>query len=375
MRRYSGIQTLSVNVTLYLILIALSGLLVGSTANEICEHVEKAWEIGQRAIELLKEELGGEADDLLAVEGGGVHLHKIRGVMHDTCATANLTATLMQEKRNTSGQLRYGYDEWEALAEEHKPWFDFLCGNHVRNLPIDEFNRQFEHYLREHLGNELETIRREGNGRTRVDASGVLLLRSLCRLTHTGAKEYAKGDGKRFADWLQEKYVGTVKNRCAGRAEFSKRQDWCCEASWKLYNLVKPINLYCIETLILDPNILRDSTLTRIENIRFQAYIHTNAIMWKVCFHELRALTNTKQMSAFGLGVNPMELGDIYDHLWNMGLLLQWDQCLDILQSDYRAWPKVRENVECSREFYEALHRSRLTLNKALRGALSVHDS
>jgi hypothetical protein len=151
--------------------------------------------------------------------------------MHDSCATANLTATLMQEKRNTSGQPRYGYDEWETLAEEHKPWYDFLCGNHVRNLPIDEFNRQFEQYLREHLGMELETIRREGNGCTRVDASGVLLLRSLCRLTHTGAKEYAKGDGKRFADWLQEKYVGAVKNRCAERAEFSKRQDWCCVAS------------------------------------------------------------------------------------------------------------------------------------------------
>ena len=119
MRRYSGTKTLSVNVTLSLILIPLSGLLVGSTAIEICEHVEKAWEIGQRAIELLKAELGGEADDLLAVEGGGVLLHKIRGVMHDTCATANLTATLMQEKRNTSGRLRYGYDEWEALAGEH----------------------------------------------------------------------------------------------------------------------------------------------------------------------------------------------------------------------------------------------------------------
>ncbi len=49
---------------------------MGSTANEICEHVEKAWAIGQRAIELLKEELGDEADDLLAVEGGGVQLHR-----------------------------------------------------------------------------------------------------------------------------------------------------------------------------------------------------------------------------------------------------------------------------------------------------------
>ena len=117
------------------------------------------------------------------------------------------------------------------MAGEDKPYYDYLCANHVRNLPIDEFNREFERYLRDDLGTEMETIRREGNGRTRVEASGVLLLRSLCRLTHSGAKEYAKGDGKRFADWLQDKYEGRIRNRCAGRAEFSKRQDWCCEAS------------------------------------------------------------------------------------------------------------------------------------------------
>jgi hypothetical protein len=110
---------------------------VGSTAMEICEHVEQAWANGQRAIDLLREELGGEADDLLAVEGGGLKLHKIRGVMHDTCATANLTATLIKEKQNTSGQLQFGYDTWEELAAEDKPWYDFLCANHVRNLPID----------------------------------------------------------------------------------------------------------------------------------------------------------------------------------------------------------------------------------------------
>ena len=156
--------------------------------------MEQAWALGQRAIDLLREELGGEADNLLAVEGGGVQLHKIRGFMHDTCATANLTATLMKEKRNMSGQLCFGYDEWENMAEEDKSYYNYLCANHVRNLPIDEFNRLFEKYLRAALGAEMETIRREGNGRTRVEASGVLLLRSLCRLTHSGAKEYAKGD-------------------------------------------------------------------------------------------------------------------------------------------------------------------------------------
>ncbi len=88
--------------------------------------MEEAWATGQRAIELLRMELGGEADNLLPLTGGGVLLHKIRGVMHDTCATTNLTATLMLEKRNTSGQLRFGYDEWETLAAANKPWFDFL---------------------------------------------------------------------------------------------------------------------------------------------------------------------------------------------------------------------------------------------------------
>ncbi len=72
---------------------------------------------------------------------GGVQLHKLRGVMHDTCNTANKTARLGKVLRETSGQLFYGYDEWETRAEEDKPWFDFLCGNHTRNLPMDEFNK------------------------------------------------------------------------------------------------------------------------------------------------------------------------------------------------------------------------------------------
>jgi hypothetical protein len=156
--------------------------------------------------------------------------------------------------------------------------------------------------------------------------------------------------------------VALIVDRCAGRAEFSKRQDWCVEASWKFHNLIQPINLYCIETLVLDANILRDSILTRVEQIRsahlshpvlqypkpvpspasrFQAYVHTCAIMWKVCFQELRALTNTKQLSEAGLNVNPMELNDIYEHVWNLGVLLQTTDCLQILQLVYRAWPKV----------------------------------
>jgi hypothetical protein len=331
------------NVPPHLVTIQCAGLLVGSTAAEIASHIEQAWDVGQRALLLLRAELGGgaAADKFVPLTNGGIKLHKLRGIMHDTCATANLAAVFIGELRDISGQLEFGYDEWENKAKDEKPWFDFLCGNHVRNLPIDEFNRLFEAYIKLNLGDDLTRISRDGNGRTRVEASGILLLRSMCRLTHKGHHQYAKGDGHRFEDWLKAKYNGQIINRCAGRAEFSKRQDWCCEASWKFHNLIQPVNLYCIETLILDANILRDSILTRIENNRFQAYVHTCAIMWKVCFQELRALTNTKQLSYDGLNVNPMELNDIYEHVWNLGVLLKTDECLSILLEEFRPWPKV----------------------------------
>ena len=196
-----------------LITIQCAGLLVGSTAAEIAGHIEAAWDVGQQAIGLLREELGGEADKLVPLRNGGVQLHKLRGIMHDTCATANLAAELIGELRELSGQLQFGYDNWENKAKEEKPWFDFLCANHVRNLPIDEFNRLFEQYIKINLGPDLDKISRDGNGRTRVEASGLLLLRSLCRLTHKGHQQYAKGDGHRFQDWLEKKYNGLVKNR------------------------------------------------------------------------------------------------------------------------------------------------------------------
>ncbi len=163
-----------------MVTIQCAGLLVGSTAAEIARHIEGAWDVGQQAITLLRAELSAEVDVLVPMNNGGVQLHKLRGIMHDTCATANLAAVFIGELRDISGQLQFGYDEWERKAKEDKSWFDFLCANHVRNLPIDEFNRLFEEYIKTHLGVELAQISRDGNGRTRVEASGLLLLRSLC---------------------------------------------------------------------------------------------------------------------------------------------------------------------------------------------------
>jgi hypothetical protein len=98
-------------------------------------------------------------------------------------------------------------------------------------------------------------------------------------------------------------------NRCVGRAERSKRQDWICEASWKFHNLIEPIVGYTVGTVLLGANTLRDSVVTRLENLHYEAYVHCNAIMWKTVFQELRGLTNTTSI------LNPMELNDLYDHL------------------------------------------------------------
>ncbi len=48
-----------------IVTIQCAGLLVGSTAAEIASHIEGAWDLGQRAISMLREELGGEADKLV----------------------------------------------------------------------------------------------------------------------------------------------------------------------------------------------------------------------------------------------------------------------------------------------------------------------
>jgi hypothetical protein len=58
---------------------------------------------------------------------------------------------------------------------------------------MDELNRQFQTYITRELGESMKAIQMESGGRSRVEASGILFLRSLCRLTHTGHAQYAKG--------------------------------------------------------------------------------------------------------------------------------------------------------------------------------------
>ena len=142
------------------------------------------------------------------------------------------------------------------------------------------------------------------------------------------------------------------------------------------------IMLYLIDMLVLEPNVLRDSILVsallsldlcptksftllislfptqmlqvRMEIIHYESYVHVNAIMWRVLYRELRALTNDSTMH-----LNPMEINDLYEAVWNVGVVLQSDDALSILDLDFRPWPKVKEGTAACTEFYRVHDRNK----------------
>ena len=176
--------------------IECAGLLTGSTATRVAQHVKVLWERGQAAVNLLRQELGAQADELVPLVKGGVTMTKLRGVMHDTCSTANLTAKKVRIIRDKAGEEMYGKDEWLNMQELGNGWQDFLCANHSRNLHFDAFARGYSAYVKEQLGDGLAAARLRCGGRLRIEPDGEAFIRSICKLTHVGPKQYAKGNGQ-----------------------------------------------------------------------------------------------------------------------------------------------------------------------------------
>ena len=186
-----------------IITLECAGLLPSSTAAETVEHVKKIWERGRACVEMVREQLGADLKDTLApLKNGGLMLHKIFGLMHDTCSTANLVAELMASVRDEVGEEYFGTDEWDGRDNKAKPMFDFLCGNHTRNLLAVRFEKRHDAFLEAELGEALRAAKTACGGRVRLECSGTHFLRSLCKLTHKGFGQYVKGDGDAFSDFL-----------------------------------------------------------------------------------------------------------------------------------------------------------------------------
>ena len=106
--------------------------------------------------------------------------------------------------------------------------FDYLCSNHTRGLPVDAFVRLFDAYLDENLAEDFAAAVAASGSRTRLEKSGIALLRSICKLVFDGHGAYVKGDGLEFRQFLEDEYPELGKTS-VGRAELSKRQDWSLE--------------------------------------------------------------------------------------------------------------------------------------------------
>jgi hypothetical protein len=114
----SGTESRKGRTTSSYVTIECAGLLVGITATRVVEHVRVSWERAQTVVALLRAELGADADDLVPLVNGGVTLAKLRGVMHDTCNTANLVAKQVQVLRDNCGKNLYGAEEWKAMQQD-----------------------------------------------------------------------------------------------------------------------------------------------------------------------------------------------------------------------------------------------------------------
>ena len=53
----------------------------------------------------------------------------------------------MLEVRDRKCREHFGDDVWVAAEPKAKACFDFLCGNHTRNLPVVRFNKVHNFYL------------------------------------------------------------------------------------------------------------------------------------------------------------------------------------------------------------------------------------
>jgi hypothetical protein len=160
-----------------IVTVECAGILPCSTADETITHIEKTWQRGQvyllhavllplarnrkpnthlsvkTLLEMVRAELGPEiGDELVPMVNGGVQLHKIFGLMHDTCNTANRVAVLMAELRERKARTFHGEAAWDAADPCQKIVHDFLCGNHSRNLLVDRANGLYDAYLETELG-------------------------------------------------------------------------------------------------------------------------------------------------------------------------------------------------------------------------------
>ena len=85
----------------------------------------------------------------------------------------------MASARNEDGRDHFGIDAWNGKDNKAKPMYDFLCGNHTRNLLAVRFEKRHDQYLEAELGEALRAAKSASGGRARFRWSACIL-RLMC---------------------------------------------------------------------------------------------------------------------------------------------------------------------------------------------------
>ena len=65
----------------------------------------------------------------------------------------------MSELRNRKCVEEFGETVWSQADNKMKACFDFLCGNHTRNLPVVRFNKAYNKWLYLQLGEQMRVAK------------------------------------------------------------------------------------------------------------------------------------------------------------------------------------------------------------------------
>jgi hypothetical protein len=98
-----------------LVTLECAGALPSSIAEETIAHIAETWERGKNVVNMLRDQLGPDLQNVhCPLINEGEDIHKIFGLMHDTCNTANRVAELMATFRDDCGKNHFGEATWDA---------------------------------------------------------------------------------------------------------------------------------------------------------------------------------------------------------------------------------------------------------------------
>ena len=164
------------------------GVLHGGKAVEVAQHIQALFKKAQGVVMRVREILMADGctpslvDQLVQVVDGGVRLHKVLALMHDTCNVANRTAAEVQPLKQADGILYYGQATWNAMPKDRTELLDNRCNHHLRQLPVVRFNKLATAHIKELIGSQLREAARFND---RFEPSPSSLVLSVVKLVHS----------------------------------------------------------------------------------------------------------------------------------------------------------------------------------------------